>query len=149
MRRVYIKSLHLARRGHCERSAAIHAIRIPTQSMCIGKRQPLQVSRGIVYTFSTVGISSRLALASLVFFTNTLYNWEFCFERVIMSEKYEVSKKEFLQFQIGKLEAKMAELDASVEKIKQKKQALKDEIQGIKEANRDVFPARGRKKKAE
>jgi hypothetical protein len=66
-----------------------------------------------------------------------------------MSDKYEVSKKEFLQFQIGKLEAKMAEFDASLEKIKQKKQALKDEIQGIKEANRDVFPARGRKKKAE
>ncbi len=63
-----------------------------------------------------------------------------------MPETFEVSKKEFLQFQIGKLEAKMSEIDSSIEKMKLKKQALKDEIQGIKEANRDVFPARGRKK---
>ena len=66
-----------------------------------------------------------------------------------MSEKFEVSKKEFLGFKISKLEASMDEIDASIAKLKQKKADLKNEIQGIKEANRDVFPARGRRKKSE
>lgn len=43
----------------------------------------------------------------------------------------------------------MSEIDASIEKLKEKKLGMKNEIQEIKEANRDVFPARGRKKKAE
>lgn len=66
-----------------------------------------------------------------------------------MSEKFEVSKKEFLGFKISKLEAQMNEIDANIAKLKQKKADLKNEIQGIKEANRDVFPARGRRKKSE
>lgn len=65
-----------------------------------------------------------------------------------MSEKFEVSKKEFLQFQISKLEAKMDEIDKSIAKMKQKKLDVAEEIKQVKENNRDVFPARGRKKKA-
>lgn len=65
-----------------------------------------------------------------------------------MSETFEVSKKEFLQFQISKLEEKMDEIDKNIQKMKQKKQDIADEIKQIKENNRDVFPARGRKKKA-
>lgn len=66
-----------------------------------------------------------------------------------MSETFEVSKKEYLEFQISKLEMKIKEIDSSIEKLKEKKLDLKNEIQEIKEANRDVFLARGRKKKAE
>ena len=66
-----------------------------------------------------------------------------------MSEKFEVSKKEFLGFKISKLEEKMNEIDASIAKLKEKKLDLKNEIQEIKEANRDIFPARGRRKKSE
>jgi len=60
-----------------------------------------------------------------------------------MSETYEVSKKEYLQFQISKMEVEMENIDKEIEKLKQKKLTIKDEIQGIKEANRDIFPARG------
>lgn len=66
-----------------------------------------------------------------------------------MSETFEVSKEEYLQFKVSQLEQKIADVDANIEKYKQKKQAFKDEIDQIKEANRDVFPLRGRRKKAE
>ena len=66
-----------------------------------------------------------------------------------MSETFEVPKKEYLEFQISKLESNISDVDASIEKLNKKKLALKEEIQKIKEDNRDVFPARGRKKKAE
>lgn len=65
-----------------------------------------------------------------------------------MSEKYEVSKKEFLNFKIAKLEMKMSEIDKNIAKLKQNKIDISEEIKKIKEENRDVFPARGRKKKA-
>lgn len=66
-----------------------------------------------------------------------------------MSEKFEVSKKDFLEFKISSLEAKMSEIEVSIAKFKQKKLDLQNEIREIKETNRDVFPARGRKKKSE
>lgn len=66
-----------------------------------------------------------------------------------MSETIEVPKKEYLGFQISKLELKINDIDANIEKLKQKKLAIKNEIQKIKENNRDVFPARGRKKKVD
>ena len=65
-----------------------------------------------------------------------------------MPETFEVSKKEFLEFKITKLEAKMSEIDKNIAKLKQKKLDIAEEIKKIKEDNRDVFPARGRKKKA-
>lgn len=61
-------------------------------------------------------------------------------------EKYEVTKKEFLEFQINKKELDMAKIDEKIEALKAEKIALTDEIRAIKENNRDIFPARGRKK---
>ncbi len=61
-------------------------------------------------------------------------------------EKYEVTKKEFLTFQINKKELDMNKIDDQIAALKEKKAAIKEEIMAIKEANRDVFPARGRKK---
>ena len=63
-----------------------------------------------------------------------------------MAEKYEVSKKEFLEFQINKKELDMNKIDTQIESLKKKKIALKEEIAQIKADNRDLFPARGRKK---
>ncbi len=65
-----------------------------------------------------------------------------------MAEKYEVSKKEFLEFQINKKELDISKIDAQIESLKQKKAAMKDDIAQIKADNRDTFPARGRKKAA-
>ncbi len=61
-------------------------------------------------------------------------------------DKYEVTKKEFLEFQINKKESDMAKVDEKIETLKAEKSALADEIKAIKENNRDIFPARGRKK---
>lgn len=64
-----------------------------------------------------------------------------------MQEKFEVSKKEFLEFQIMKKEFDITKIDEQIAKLKSDKEKIKDEINAIKENNRDVFPARGRKKK--
>lgn len=61
-------------------------------------------------------------------------------------EKYEVTKKEYLTFQINKKEIDMNKIDDQIAALKEKKAVIKEEITAIKEANRDVFPARGRKK---
>ena len=42
----------------------------------------------------------------------------------------------------------MSEIDKNIAKLKQNKIDISEEIKKIKEENRDVFPARGRKKKA-
>jgi hypothetical protein len=63
-------------------------------------------------------------------------------------ETFEVSKKEYLGFQISKKEAEIAKADSDIEKLKRKKEKLKEEIRTIKEENRDVFPARGRKRQS-
>lgn len=65
-----------------------------------------------------------------------------------MQEKIEVSKKDFFQFQISKKEVDMAKIEDQIAKLKEKKEKMKAEISAIRESNRDLFPARGRKKKA-
>jgi chaperonin cofactor prefoldin len=61
-------------------------------------------------------------------------------------EKIEVSKKEFLQFQIQEKTEKIEKLDNDIKKLIHKRSSLETEVKEIRANNRDVFPARGRKK---